>query len=162
MSLVQLNHASAAEAMTEFMRCCGSTRWARALVGARPFADAAALFSVAEDAWAATGPEDWREAISHHPRIGDLASTNGAWSSQEQQGVSGAAEDVLQALAAENSAYEARFGFTFLVCATGRSAAQMLALLQARMPNAPAEELRVAAGEQAKITRIRLEKLLTP
>jgi 2-oxo-4-hydroxy-4-carboxy-5-ureidoimidazoline decarboxylase len=104
--------------------------------------------------------------MRHHPRIGDVSKlrekykATGAWSEQEQRGMEGAGEDVIQALADGNRAYEERFGFIFLVCATGKSAAQMLGLLRERMNNPPDRELRVAAEEQAKITRIRLEKLL--
>jgi 2-oxo-4-hydroxy-4-carboxy-5-ureidoimidazoline decarboxylase len=114
------------------------------------------------------GEADWREAFTHHPRIGDVSklrekfASTATWSSQEQKGVSGASEETIQALAQGNRAYEEKFGFIFLVCATGKSAEEMLALLRERMPNDAAAELRIAAGEQAKITRIRLEKLLHP
>jgi 2-oxo-4-hydroxy-4-carboxy-5-ureidoimidazoline decarboxylase len=105
--------------------------------------------------------------MTHHPRIGDVSKlrekykATATWSSQEQRGVQEASEEVLQGLADGNREYEARFGFIFLVCATGKSAGEMLALLRERMNNEPEAELRIAAGEQAKITRIRLEKLLT-
>jgi 2-oxo-4-hydroxy-4-carboxy-5-ureidoimidazoline decarboxylase len=162
-----LNGLSFEEARAELLRCCGSTRWAEGLARARPLTNEAALYAEADRLWAQTGPEDWREAMTHHPRIGDVSKlrekfkTTATWSSQEQRGVQGASEEVLHALAEGNRAYEARFGFIFLVCATGKSAGEMLALLRERMNNPPDVELRVAAGEQAKITRIRLEKLLT-
>ncbi|MFY1830456.1 2-oxo-4-hydroxy-4-carboxy-5-ureidoimidazoline decarboxylase [Myxococcus fulvus] len=165
-ALERLNTLSTDEARAELARCCGASRWADAMTKARPFRDAEHLFSEASSQWSRTGPEDWREAFTHHPRIGDVASLRAKfaatanWSSQEQGGVSGAGEEVLQGLADGNKAYEERFGFIFLVCATGRSAQEMLGLLRARLGNAPDEELRIAAGEQAKITRIRLEKLL--
>ncbi|MFY0581738.1 2-oxo-4-hydroxy-4-carboxy-5-ureidoimidazoline decarboxylase [Cystobacter fuscus] len=165
--LAWLNGLSAEEAQTEFSRCCGSTRWAAALARARPFPSEAALYERAEALWAQTGPEDWREAMTHHPRIGDVSrlrekfKATGAWSEQEQQGMRDAGEDVIQALADGNREYEARFGFIFLVCATGKSAREMLGLLRERMNNPSDQELRVAAGEQGKITRIRLEKLLS-
>jgi len=132
----------------------------------RPFHNEAALSQEAERLWSTMGPAEWREAMTHHPRIGDVSrlrekyKATGAWSEQEQRGMDGAGEDVIQALADGNRAYEERFGFIFLVCATGKSAAEMLGLLRARLDNPPDEELRIAAEEQAKITRIRLEKLL--
>lgn len=165
-ALERLNAMPPEEAKAALMRCCGSTRWAERVTHARPFVEAASLLRCADEAWAKTGPEDWREAMGHHPRIGEqqlrqrFAATQ-AWSSQEQQGVQGAGEEVLQALADGNRAYEEKFGFIFLVCATGKSAAQMLALLQSRMGNDRDTELRVAAAEQGKITRIRLERLLS-
>ena len=109
---------------------------------------------------------DWREAFTHHPKIGDVdalrekfAST-AAWAAGEQGAVRQASEATLQGLKAGNEAYEQHFGYIFIVCATGKSADEMLALLQARLPHSPAEEIHVAMAEQAKITRLRLEKLL--
>ena len=166
--LAWLNGLSAEEARAEFLRCCGVRTWAEAMARARPFASDAALYQQADAHWAATGPGEWREAMEHHPRIGDVSrlrekyKATGAWSEQEQRGMQGAGEDVIQALADGNRDYEARFGFIFLVCATGKSAGEMLGLLRARLDNPPEQELRIAAGEQAKITRIRLEKLLAP
>lgn len=165
-ALARLNQASPDDAKAAFLRCCGSTKWAEAMTKARPFESAEALFAASERFWDATGPEDWREAMTHHPRIGEtqlrakFAPTAG-WSSQEQKGVSAASEETLKGLAEGNRAYEEKFGFIFLVCATGKSAQEMLELLRQRMSNDPETELRVAAGEQAKITRIRLEKLLS-
>lgn len=165
--LAWLNGLPFEEAQAEFLRCCGSTRWAEAMARARPFVSEASVYSEADWLWSQTGPDDWREAMTHHPRIGDVSKlrekykTTATWSSQEQRGVQEASEEVLQGLADGNREYEARFGFIFLVCATGKSAGEMLALLRERMNNEPEAELRIAAGEQAKITRIRLEKLLT-
>jgi 2-oxo-4-hydroxy-4-carboxy-5-ureidoimidazoline decarboxylase len=162
-----LNRLPFEEAKAEFLRSCGSTRWADAMARARPFKDIPAVYAEAGWLWSQTGPDDWKEAISHHPRIGDVDKlrerfkATGAWSEQEQKGMEGASEDVIQALADGNREYEARFGFTFLICATGKSAREMLEHLRERMNNPPALELRIAAGEQAQITRLRLEKLLT-
>lgn len=162
-----LNGLSLEDAHAEFLRCCGSHRWADAMARARPFKDAASVYAEAGWLWSQTGPEDWKEAISHHPRIGDVDKlrerfkATGAWSEQEQKGMAGAAEDVIQALADGNREYEQRFGFIFLICATGKSAREMLEHQRERMNNPPALELRIAAGEQAQITRLRLEKLLT-
>jgi 2-oxo-4-hydroxy-4-carboxy-5-ureidoimidazoline decarboxylase len=165
-ALPRLNEMSAEAAQAELLRCCGSSRWAEALAAARPFADAAALYAAAESVWWELSPGDWREAFAHHPKIGDrealrarFAST-AAWAAKEQAGALAAAEDVLDALAEGNRAYEERFGYIFIVCATGKTAAEMLALLRERLPNDPAKELLLAAGEQAKITRLRLARLL--
>jgi 2-oxo-4-hydroxy-4-carboxy-5-ureidoimidazoline decarboxylase len=165
-ALSRLNELDDAAARAELARCCGATAWAAGMAARRPFADRAALLAAADEVWAALGPDDWREAFAHHPRIGDLSALRArfaatrAWAAGEQAGVQSAGEDVLAALAEGNRAYEERFGYIFIVCATGLRADEMLARLQARLPSDPAAELRTAAAEQAKITRLRLEKLL--
>lgn len=148
------------------MRCCGAARWARAMVARRPFGSDDALFRAADQAWEGMEREDVLEALAHHPRIGaDLGElrkkygTTADWAASEQSGAVAAGEETLRALRDGNVRYEARFGHVFVVCATGKSAAEMLALLEARLQNEPDGELRIAAAEQAKITRIRLEKL---
>jgi 2-oxo-4-hydroxy-4-carboxy-5-ureidoimidazoline decarboxylase len=162
-----LNGLPLEEAQAEFLRCCGSHRWAQAMARARPFSSEASVYAKAGELWSQTTPEDWREAFTHHPRIGDVSKlrerfkATGAWSEQEQKGVQGAGDEVLHALAAGNREYEARFGFIFLICATGKSAQEILGHLRERLNNPPQLELRIAAGEQAQITRLRLEKLLT-
>lgn len=153
-----LNAFSPADARAALTRCCGASRWVEAMLARRPFASAAALFADAEASWSTMGREDFLEAFSHHPRIGARAS-NDAWASQEQARVAEAGAEIRQALLAANEEYERRFGYTFIVCATGKSAGEMLALLRARLPNNPTRELGVAAAEQARITRLRLEKL---
>jgi 2-oxo-4-hydroxy-4-carboxy-5-ureidoimidazoline decarboxylase len=165
-SVSRLNALPAAEARAELLRCCGSSRWADAMLARRPFADAETLQAEAEAAWNGLLPADWLEAFRHHPRIGDkealrarFAATR-AWAAGEQAGTRGASEDVLEALAEGNRAYEERFGYIFIVCATGKSADEMLAALRERLGHEPETEIRVAASEQARITRIRLEKLL--
>jgi 2-oxo-4-hydroxy-4-carboxy-5-ureidoimidazoline decarboxylase len=163
--IAEINTWNEAEARTALLRCCGSTRWAARMCTLRPFADRSALFTAAEAVWRGLSREDWLEAFAAHPRIGDLDSlrhkfaATAEWASGEQAGARGASEEVLHALAEGNRAYETRFGHIFIVCATGKSAAEMLALLRERLNNTPEEELRVAAAEQEKITRIRLEKL---
>ncbi len=162
----RLNAMSAADAEAAFRRCCGSARWAKAMVSLRPFASRDHLLGVAETAWWHLGDGDWNEAFTHHPRIGaDVAAlrekfaATATWSTHEQAGVSAADEATLQALAEGNRLYEARFGYIFIVCATGLTAGEMLARLRERIDNEPAAELRIAAGEQAKITALRLAKL---
>lgn len=167
MTLDVFNALSVEAARGELLRCCGCERWAADVLAARPFRDKAALLAASDAAWGRTEEPDWREALSHHPRIGGkdalrekFAATR-AWAKGEQAGAAAASEKVLDALAEGNAAYEKKFGHIFVVCATGKSAAEMLDLLKSRMPNAAAAELRVAAGEQNKITKIRLEKLLS-
>jgi len=131
------------------------------MLARRPFASTAALHADAEAAWAALGREDTLEAFEHHPRIGARAGAPkvDAWASAEQARVNDADGGTRAALADANERYLARFGYIFIVCATGKSASEMLALLEARLGNDPAHELAIAAGEQARITRLRLEKL---
>jgi 2-oxo-4-hydroxy-4-carboxy-5-ureidoimidazoline decarboxylase len=161
-----LDAAPAADALEALFRCCGARRWAEAMLARRPFETDEALLRIADEEWAIMGPDDVLEALSHHPRIGasieelrqKYASTAG-WSAGEQAGATHAPEAVLVALREGNLRYEAKFGHTFVVCATGKSATQMLDLLDARFGNDPITELAIAKGEQAKITKIRLEKL---
>lgn len=164
--MTRLDELSETEAVTAFLRCCGSRRWAEAMARGRPYRDEAALRAAAERAADGLTRADWIEAFAHHPRIGDRASlaarfpTTAAWSSGEQAGMAEAGVDVLTALLDGNRAYESRFGHIFIVCATGRSASEMLASLRERLPNDPDRELAVAAAEQRKITALRLKKLL--
>ena len=161
-----LNGLSKADAVAALMRCCGSRRWAAAVSEGRPYGSRTHLFGHAEHVWWHLGDGDWHEAFGHHPRIGaDVDALRAKFaaadlSAREQAGVDSASEDTLDALAAGNVAYEARYGFLFIVCATGKTATEMLALLRARMNHEPAAELRIAAGEQARITRIRLAGLV--
>lgn len=160
-----LNAADDQAARAMLGRCCGATRWVEGMLARRPYADAAGLLAAADEVWWRLGPDDWREAFTHHPRIGDVEklrerfAATATWSEGEQAGVADADEAVLRGLAQGNRDYEARYGWIFLVCATGKSAAEMLASLTARMDNEPEAELRIAADEQARITRLRLEKL---
>lgn len=156
------------EAAMLLQSCCGSSAWVEGMTVRRPFHTLAVLLREADELWWSLSPDDWREAMDHHPRIGERTAaasqtTHAAsWSAGEQRGVTGATTDVRQALADGNRSYERKFGHIFLVCATGKSADEMLALLRERMQNDPAMELRVAAAEQAKITRLRLEKMFDP
>jgi len=161
----QLNTWSPAEAQAAFLRCCGAVRWAGQMTARRPYRDEHELLDAAAEIWQGLGPDDWLQAFAAHPRIGDVEglrakfAATAAWSKAEQAGMAGATEDVLRALAEGNRAYETKFGYIFIVCATGKSASEMLALLRDRLSHDPQEELRFAAGEQAKITRLRLQKL---
>ena len=160
--LNQLDPAAAREALT---RCCGASRWVEQMLAARPFDSYYELMESTEEIWWSLDEADWREAFAHHPKIGDVDSLRAkyantkAWASGEQAGVEGAAEAVIERLAAGNAQYEAKFGYIFIVCATGKSATEMLTILQHRLPHEPSKELQVAAREQLKITKLRLDKL---
>ena len=161
-----LDAMPAREAAPLFESCCGSREWVRRMLARRPFGSVDALLAAADEVWWALAPDEWLEAFAHHPRIGErqAAAAQGAtargWSAEEQRGAAAAGDDVKAALAEGNREYERRFGHIYLVCATGKSAPEMLDLLRQRLTNDPATELRVAAAEQAKITRLRLRKLL--
>jgi|SRR6185369_5661311 len=161
-----LNTLPRQEAVAEFLKCCGSASWARKLEENRPFKSLEGLYSCADTTWWALNSADWLEAFSAHPKIGEkkansqVSATSQAWSGQEQSGINEAAETTLQKLETLNSQYEAKFGFIFIVCATGKSSEEMLATLLHRLENELPTELPIAAAEQAKITRLRLAKLL--
>jgi 2-oxo-4-hydroxy-4-carboxy-5-ureidoimidazoline decarboxylase len=165
-AVTRLDASGEAEARLVLERCCGSSRWVEGMLRARPFVNARALLQTARKVWAELGAPDFRQAFAHHPEIGvniaDLRRKFGAvadLSQAEQAGASGATEITLQALARDNRSYRERFGYSFIVCATGKSAEDMLALLQARLEHSAEEELVIAASEQAKITQLRLEKI---
>ena len=168
-SVNRLNELSANDAEAEFLKCCGSRRFASAMTAARPFANVDELLTKADSIWWSLSSEDWLEAFRAHPKIGEkkAAAAQAAqseealqWSAQEQSGIRNARADTMTALAAGNREYEQRFGFIFIVCATGKSSEEMLAILQARLQNDAETEIAVAAEEQSKIMRLRLEKLL--
>ena len=146
--------------------CCGATHWVEATLTSRPWADEATLLAAAERAWQGLTRAQLAEAVAHHPRLGEsraavaVSTQASAWSAGEQAGTRDADADTRAALAQGNRDYEARFGHTFILCASGRSAGEMLATLRARMTNDPETELDVTAHELWRITRLRLEKLL--
>ena len=156
--LRRLNDMADNELSEALTRCCGSTRWVQRMVQARPFTSRTHLFSEARRHWWALGDGDWHEAFTHHPEIGaniehlraKFADTAN-WSADEQAGAGQASEATLEALAAGNRQYAQQFGFIFIVCASGKSAQEMLELLNARLSNELAYELRIAAGEQQKL-----------
>jgi OHCU decarboxylase len=162
-----LNSLPADEAVKELRQCCGSGRWAEQMSNDRPYASLEALITHADRVWWSLTPDDWLEAFRSHPRIGEKkASSNVSaqsqqWSGQEQSGVSSASQATVDALASLNRAYEQKFGFIFIICATGKTSEEMLAALQKRLGHDSETELRLAATEQAKITELRLRKLLT-
>jgi 2-oxo-4-hydroxy-4-carboxy-5-ureidoimidazoline decarboxylase len=167
MNLTELNNLPKPALAEALQTCCGSTAWVENMLAAFPASDAETLMDEANTAWNKLDEADWREAFTHHPKIGGdvealrakFASTS-TWAEGEQAAVKQASQETLEALAQGNEDYERKFGYIFIVCATGKKADEMLALLQARMANEPADEILIAAGEQNKITRLRLEKLL--
>jgi OHCU decarboxylase len=147
------------------LACCGSRRWAAAMAALRPIAGIAELSEAADREWAQMQEPDWLEAFVAHPRIGErgaapASENSAAWSRQEQAGTAAASSDVMRQLAEGNTLYEERFGFTYIVCATGKTADQMLAILKRRLNNDRMTELREAAEQQRQIMQIRLGKWL--
>ena len=164
-TLAAWNAAGEAEAMDAMLACCGSRRWAAAMVASRPMVNVAALSQTADRVWSTMQEADWLEAFACHPRIGErkpvsASPRSAAWSNQEQSSAGAASELVLAKLADGNQAYEQRFGFTYIVCATGKSAEEMLAILVRRLAGSRETELREAAEQQRQIMQIRLGKWL--
>src|SRR5208283_3733608 len=164
--LARWNGLSSNDADREILDCCGSSAWSRELVACRPFDDEQSLITASDKIWNRLPLQDWLEALSKHPRIGEQKAPQAAsvqsatWSAQEQQGVSAEGEAIQSALADANREYERRFGRVFIVCATGKSAGEMLEILRNRLRNDDVTELRVAAEEQRRITNLRLKKWL--
>jgi OHCU decarboxylase len=166
MTLDDLNRLTVQHAHAEFLKCCGSSEWAKRMRDARPFSNSDEISSKADEIWWKLDVEDWLEAFRAHPKIGEkkAAATQSAqarqWSTQEQSESQKTAAETKEALADGNREYEDRFGFIFIICATGKSAEEILAALTDRLNNGTETELRVAAEEQRKITQLRLQKLL--
>ncbi|HSS22405.1 MAG TPA: 2-oxo-4-hydroxy-4-carboxy-5-ureidoimidazoline decarboxylase [Pyrinomonadaceae bacterium] len=164
--LQHLNLLSATAAAQEFLKCCGSRGWAHRMADSRSYQNAKELLATANQVWWSLDPQDWLEAFHSHPKIGEKKAAAATaveaqqWSADEQSGIGGSAQRTLAELAELNREYEKKFGYIFIVCATGKSSEEMLSILRERLGNNPAEELRIAAAEQAKITELRLKKLL--
>lgn len=167
MNVAQLNCLTVEQATHAFMQCCTSSTWVNSMVQARPFADNKAIVKQADLAWQKLDEADYLEAFEGHPKIGDVSSLRAKYANtkelagNEQGLVKEAADDVLEVLSQGNSDYEDKFGFIFIVCATGKSAKEMSDLLQARLPNNKAQELVNAAEEQRKIFQLRIDKAFT-
>jgi 2-oxo-4-hydroxy-4-carboxy-5-ureidoimidazoline decarboxylase len=166
MTLHELNILPKQQLIAELKKCCGSSAWVNRMLPFIPADDMIELLEDAEEQWWQCSEEDWKEAFHHHPKIGDVESlikkfaSTAQWASGEQSGVTVAAKETIEALAEGNCLYEEKFGYIFIVCATGKSAEEMLEMLQSRLENKPEEEIRIAADEQNKITKLRIEKLL--
>ena len=165
--LTWLNSLTDEEATKELLQCCGSKRWASATATGRPYDTLEILLATADDIWWSLNPNDWIEAFRSHPKIGEkkaadkVSAQSQQWSGQEQSGVANASNTTIDSLADLNREYEQKFGFIFIICATGKTSDEIVAALRERLPHEPAAELPIAAAEQSKITALRLKKLLT-
>jgi 2-oxo-4-hydroxy-4-carboxy-5-ureidoimidazoline decarboxylase len=150
-------------ARAALLGCCGSSRWAREMAAARPFCAYSVMQEKADAIWRSLTRSDWLEAFAAHPQIGQSldprADPSVVWADQEQAGMRSAAGNIRDALAVANSEYHARFGFIFIVCASGKTGEQLLAIVEQRLQNPPDVELAIAAEEQRKITELRLNRL---
>jgi allantoicase len=164
--LRRLNSLPGNAARNIFLNCCGSTKWCAAMLSQRPFANVHQLLEAAEHACGALDTEDWKQAFAAHPQIGEknIAAPGQAqrWSEEEQAAAEAASTEIQGKLRQRNQEYHSRFGYIFIVCASGQSGEKMLAMLEQRVNNDPTTELKVAAGEQRKITKLRLQKLVNP
>lgn len=166
MTLHQINHLGKEELSKELYKCCGSATWVNNMLKYFPVEELIELLENSEEEWWKCSEADWKEAFAQHPRIGDLESirkkfaATADWASSEQGGVQNAKEETLKALAEANKLYEEKFGYIFIICATGKSAEEIFASLQTRLQNSPEVEIDIAADEQLQILQLRLEKLL--
>jgi 2-oxo-4-hydroxy-4-carboxy-5-ureidoimidazoline decarboxylase len=164
--LVRWNGLPPEEAVREILPCCDSRTWATRMVSKRPIQDEVSLLATSDVIWRSLGETDWLEAFRSHPRIGETrgektaTGQSSAWSAQEQQEAAAADESVRMELKRSNREYEQKFGRIFIVCATGKSASEILEILKSRLQNDEATELRQAAEEQRQIMHIRLKKWL--
>jgi len=167
MTLLEFNNLPNQKAEEELFKCCGSKNWAKAMLDQRPFRDLDEIDRKATALWMNCDKQDFLEAFTHHPRIGNLKSleakfgSTSDWASEEQGSVATAQQKILEQLASANDHYLEKFGYIFIVFATGKSAPEMLEILKKRLNNDPDQEMKIASGEQMKITLIRLKKLLS-
>ena len=166
MTIKTLNGLDSSEAAAQFNLCCGATNWIKIMNQSRPFQNKNEVYQQAESIWFSLSSEDWLEAFTHHPKIGDIDSLRKKFhntksiSKNEQSGVNDVEKSTLKNLAESNQLYEDKFGFIFIVCATGKSSDEMLALIKMRLNNNAKIEMQNAAKEQNKITQLRLKTLL--
>lgn len=167
MTFDDLNKLPSEETSKELTKCCGAQNWVKQMIKERPFTDFKSLAETAKKIWFLCTEDDWLEAFTHHPKIGDIESlkkkfnTTKEWAEDEQNGVRMASTEVIENLAELNKIYEDKFGFIFIVFAAGKSAKEMLQILKLRLENNYNDELNIAMGEQHKITITRLKKLLS-
>jgi len=160
MTLSSFNNLDKVDAAKELFSCCGSQKWVSLIMKAYPFSSTERLVEKATEAWYnECDAKDWMESFTHHPRIGDKKSLAEKFAGKEQASVASAMEETIEALAGSNEEYEKKFGFIFIVCATGRSAKEMLQLLTSRLNNSKEDEISIAMGEQHKITLLRFGNL---
>jgi 2-oxo-4-hydroxy-4-carboxy-5-ureidoimidazoline decarboxylase len=163
--LAEWNDTDEDRATEAMLACCGARRWATVMVAKRPVSDIFSLSEEADRAWAMMSEPDWMEAFACHPRIGErktavASEKSKSWSEQEQKGTGSASSNMMRELAEGNAQYEKQFGFTYIVCATGKSAEDMLSILKRRLAGDRRGELREAAEQQRQIMQIRLGKWL--
>jgi 2-oxo-4-hydroxy-4-carboxy-5-ureidoimidazoline decarboxylase len=162
--LARWNGLPQEEAAREILACCGSRTWAASMALQRPIQDEASLLATSDTIWRSVGESDWLEAFRSHPRIGETRTEKVApaqsstWSEQEQEKAATADETVKMALKWGNREYEQKFGRIFIVCATGKSASEILEILRRRLHNDEVTELQLAAEEQRQIMHIRLKQ----
>ena len=167
MTLQKLNTLPQPQLKEELLKCCGSSSWVKMMMAYFPADNMESMLEEAEEIWYECSEDDWKEAFAHHPKIGNVElltkkfASTAEWASGEQSGVDAGSKETREALAEGNRLYEEKFAYIFIVCATGKSAAEMLELLQGRLQNKPGVEIKIAAAEQNKITKLRLEKLLS-
>lgn len=165
MRIPEFNCLSVEKKKELLTQCCGSAAWVNKMLAAPPVEDVVDLAENAEEKWYECKSEDWLEAFQHHPKIGDINSLKKKFANtahlaaNEQISVSTASEKILEDLAKGNEIYEQKFDYIFIVCATGKSAEEMLQILNFRLTNSPEDEIKIAAGEQLMITKLRLKKL---
>ncbi|MEP6746167.1 MAG: 2-oxo-4-hydroxy-4-carboxy-5-ureidoimidazoline decarboxylase [Bacteroidota bacterium] len=166
MTIAELNRSGTEQRKAVLGKCCGAKKWVEKMDAIFPVAGADVLLAAAERTWFQCSKEDWLEAFAQHPKIGDINSlkekyaATSTWAEGEQSSVKQTSAEVLQALAAGNTEYEEKFGYIFIVCATGKSAQEMLDMLLIRLKNNAEQEIQIAMEEQNKITALRLKKLL--
>ena len=165
MTIAEFDHLPVDKKTELLLQCCGSTEWVNKMIPVFPVEDLVDLLECAEEKWYECSEKDWLEAFEHHPKIGDINSlkekfaNTKEWAEGEQAAVKQTSEEVLNELSEYNQRYEKKFGFLFIICATGRSAEDMLVFLKERLNNSKEEEIAIAAREQLNITQLRLEKL---
>ena len=166
MTLHEFNTLPTDELKEALVKCCASSTWVHKMLPHIPAEDMVELLEDAEIEWWNCSEEDWKEAFTAHPRIGDLESISkkfagtASWASDEQKNVGTASQETLKALLKANQSYEEKFGYIFIVCATGKSAEEILGILYSRLQNNAEDEIKIAADEQNLITKLRIEKLL--
>jgi len=167
MTIAEFDHLDAEKKRAALTKCCGSSAWVNQMLTEFPVEDLVELLEAAEAQWYQCNEADWLEAFTHHPKIGDIDAlrekfaNTADWAAGEQSAAADAPDEILQELSKGNKLYEDKFGYIFIVCASGKSAKEMLQLLEERLSNNPAEEIKIAMEEQNKITKLRLEKLFT-
>ena len=164
-SVAALNAMPREELAEHLAACCGSRQWVARMIARRPFVSPDAVLASSDTVCRSLSSDDWLEAFAHHPRLGEVSAAvpqgqrASSWAAGEQSGLADAAEHLRAALGAANALYEQQFGYICIVNATGKDSEELLAITRARLGNSPAIELRIAAEEQRKITRLRLQKL---